>query len=411
MVKLCTGRSSHRDAEAAAEEAIGEALRGAKNAVFALVFSTDQYDAATLAAAVSRRLGDLPWAGCCTAGVFTAEGLLIQGLVVGILYSKDLRVGLGVAGPLSHNPKQAGQTAMSQALRRLDAAGPARHRAYIVLPDALTCNAAEAVRGAAQEAGTSGAWSGGGAGDNLRFIKTAQFAEGRAWNDHVVIAALDSARPMGLGIEHGWTAYGKQVMVTMSRGSVAIELDYQKAVGVYQALARERGYELTRETFGAFAMLHPLGIPQADGGHIIRDPLKIEDDGSLAFAGEMPRGSFVRLMDGDQKRLLDAAESAAAQARRAVKGALGGAIVFDCVSRSLILQKGMREELDRFQAALGTRVPLIGCLAFGEVGAPAARMPQFQNKTSVVLALPGRRAPFTPVRPSPHTKKRKFSTA
>jgi hypothetical protein len=392
MIKLCTGRSSHRDAEAAAEEAIGAALRGAKNAVFALVLSTDQYDSAALAAAVSRRLGAIPWAGCCTAGVFTSEGLLLQGLVVGVLSSSDLRVGLGVAGPLSQNPKRAGQVAMSQALRRLDAAGPARHRAYIVMPDALTCNAAEVVRGAAQEAGTIGSWSGGGAGDNLRFIRTAQFADGRAWNDHVVIAALDSPRPMGNGVAHGWAAHGKSVMVTMSRESVAVQLDYQKAVCVYQALARERGYELTRETFGAFAMLHPLGIAQADGGYIIRDPLEVENDGGLSFAGEMPQGSFVKLMEGNQERLLDAAESAARGARKAVKGALGGAIIFDCVSRSLLIKNGMHQELARFQAALGARVPLIGCLAFGEVGAPPAQMPQFHNKTSVVLALPGRSA-------------------
>src|SRR6186713_1158842 len=96
---IAIGASPSPDVWEAAAEAVGGALRqdamGHKaasglrrsdnGAAFALVLSTDQYDADTLAEAVTRELQGIPWAGCCTAGVFTGTHLLRQGLVVGVI--------------------------------------------------------------------------------------------------------------------------------------------------------------------------------------------------------------------------------------------------------------------------------------------------------------------------------------
>ena len=78
-------------------------------------------------------------------------------------------------------------------------------------------------------------------------------------------------------------------------------------------------------------------------------------------------------------------------ARDDAGGDLGGALVFDCICRSLMLGDRLGEELSACQEALGEEVPMLGCLTFGEVGAVGAfgaRMPPFHNKTRVVLALP-----------------------
>ncbi|MBI2375498.1 MAG: FIST C-terminal domain-containing protein [Deltaproteobacteria bacterium] len=388
MTKLTVGKSSASDTASAVQEALAEALSGAQQPVFALVLSTDQYDHERLASAANSQLDGVPWAGCCTAGVLAGDTLLNQGVVVGVISSTDLKISVGIGGSVSVHARAAGRSAVAQALAGLPAPSASRARALIVLPDAVTANAAEVVRGCFDEAGSGIAWAGGGAGDNLRFIRSAQYAHGRAFHDQVVVVAIEASR-VGAGIRHGWKAYGPPTMVTRARGSSAVELEYEKAFDVYRRTVEHRGGQVSLETFPAFAMTHPLGIPQADGEHVIRDPLAVEADGSLRCVCEVPDGSLVRIMQGDREALLAAAYAAASDAREAVRGELGGALVFDCVSRSLMLGDGVRDELAAFQEGLGgSRVPIMGCLTFGEIGALGTGVPQFHNKTAVLLALP-----------------------
>ncbi|MGB8931547.1 MAG: FIST N-terminal domain-containing protein, partial [Anaeromyxobacteraceae bacterium] len=93
---ISTGHSAKPHAAEAAREAVRSALRGASEPAFAIVFSTDQYDHDALAGALNAELG-IPWAGCCTAGVFTADAILAEGVVVGIVSSRELRFGVGAA--------------------------------------------------------------------------------------------------------------------------------------------------------------------------------------------------------------------------------------------------------------------------------------------------------------------------
>ncbi|WP_437610408.1 FIST N-terminal domain-containing protein [Sorangium sp. So ce834] len=398
--QVFVGASSTADPKKAASEAVAAALResarsehgdyagyGARPA-FALVLSTDQYDADALAAATTSELPGVPWAGCCTAGVFAGSRLLRQGLVVGLVVSETVRVGVGVAQPVSQDGRRAGVLAASRALEGFPPSVPAGwSRALIVLPDALTGNAADVVRGAVEVGGTGVVWAGGGAGDNLRFVRTAQFAGGRAYSDSVVVVAIDSPARMATGIRHGFRPYGPPTMVTRAEGTVLAELEYEGAFSVYQRTARSRGHQVNLDGFASFAMTHPLGIPQADGEHVIRDPLRVVSPGGLYCVGEVPDGCLIRVMEGDPIGLVGAAREAAITARDAVSGPIAGAFVFDCISRCMMLGDTVRDELATFESELGQSVPVMGCLTFGEVGTLGRGVPQFHNKTAVVLAL------------------------
>lgn len=387
-MQIAVGSSASLDSRQAAREAVRSALRSAAHPAFALVLSTDQYDADALAAALSEELGPVPWAGCCTAGVFVGTQLLQQGLVIGVVQGPAVRVGVGMAGQVSEDGRAAGALAAQRALAQLPGAPPQGwSRALLVLPDAVTGNGADVVRGAVQVGGTGVIWAGGGAGDNLRFVRTAQFADGKAYSDSAVVVAIDSPVRIAAGIRHGFTPYGPATMVTRASGSAVSELEYEQAFSVYQRTAEGRGDQVSRDQFATFAMTHPLGIPQADGEHVIRDPLRVDGHGSLHCVGEVPDGCLIRVMEGDRACILGAAREAARSARQAVGGTVGGAIVFDCISRSLMLGEGVREELAIFGAELGEGVPVIGCLTFGEVGVLGHGVPQFHNKTAVVLAL------------------------
>ncbi|WP_441289190.1 FIST signal transduction protein [Sorangium sp. KYC3313] len=392
--QVFVGASSAADPKEAASEAVAAALRGSSRAehaarpVFALVLSTDQYDADALAAAVTSQLPGVPWAGCCTAGVFAGSRLLRQGLVVGLVTSETVRVGVGVAQPVSQDGRRAGVLAASRALERFPSSvAPGWSRALIVLPDAVTGNGADVVRGAVEVGGTGVVWAGGGAGDNLRFVRTAQFAGGRAYSDSVVVVAIDSPARMATGIRHGFRPYGPPTMVTRAEGTVLAELEYEGAFSVYQRTARARGDQVNIDGFATFAMTHPLGIPQADGEHVIRDPLRVVSPGGLYCVGEVPDGCLIRVMEGDPIGLVGAAREAATTARDAVAGPIAGAFVFDCISRCMMLGDTVRDELTTFESELGESVPVMGCLTFGEVGTLGRGVPQFHNKTAVVLAL------------------------
>lgn len=385
---LTIGTSTSPDTARAVAYAVGSALEGAKAPTFALVLSTDQYDHGVLAETVTRELRGVPWVGCCTAGVFTGSAVLQQGIVVGIFSSRDARIGVGVGGPVSVDGRASGRAAAADALNALPQRTADRHRAMIVMPDAVTGNGADVIRGAASEGGSGLAWAGGGAGDNQRFLRTAQYAGGRAFEDHVVALAIDLPRPFGVGIRHGWRPYGPPTMVTRARGATAIELDYESAFEAYRRTVQQHGDDVSLDDFSTFAMTHPLGVPQADGEHVIRDPLSVDADGGLRCVAEVPEGSWVRVMEGDCEALLRAALAAASMARAGVGGDVSGAFVFDCVSRWLMLKDRMREELDAFREGLGGAVPMLGCLTFGEVGALGGGVPQLHNKTAVILALP-----------------------
>ena len=274
--------------------------------------------------------------------------------------------GVGVGGLVSRDARGAGRRAVADAIAPLPPLTGDRRRTFIVFADTVLGNAAEVLRGGVQEAGAGGLWVGGGAGDNLGHVRTAQLGLGRAWHDRVVVVAIDAPLAFGVGIQHGWRPYGPPAMITRAHDDVAVELEDEPAFEVYRKTAAIRGDEVDEELFREFATTHPLGIPQASGEHVIRDPLALSPDGGLRCVGEVPDRAIVRVMQGERLDLVRAAHTAATAARAGVEGSPGGGIVFDCVSRRRVLGDAVSDELRAIQVGLGSGVPLMGCLTFGE---------------------------------------------
>jgi hypothetical protein len=383
---MAVGVSTAADERAAVAEAVRAAMGEAGPPDLVLVLSTIGYAPALVAVAANEALGAVPWAGCCAAGVFAGRLLLRRGIVVGAIWS-GARVGIGVAHLVDDDGRIAGAHAAAEALEGFPPGPPPGcSRALVLLANPAVGSVADVLRGALEIAGAGVVWAGGDAADPSDAAAPATFAHGQTHSDSVVVIALDAPVPLAAGLCHGFQPYGPPTMVTRAVGAVAAELEYQAAFPVYQRAARARGDAVDLATFPAFAMNHPLGIPRADGQHVIRDPIGVDPDGGLRCLAEVPDGSLVRVMEGDRARLLGAARSAITSARRGVAGPLAGALVFDCVSRAQMLGAGFNDELAIFAAEIGD-APLCGCLTFGEIGALGQGTPQFHNKTAVVLAL------------------------
>lgn len=387
-MRLRIGTSTETDAGAALAAAAGSALAASSSPAFALVFSTFDYPAEEVALAASEALGSTPWAGVVTPAILADGHVMRSGIAVGVLDCERMRVRVGAPGPSGNDARDTGRRAAREALAGMPLPPADRSRAMLLFADTKSRDAAEVVHGALGVAGAGIAWCGGGTGSLDPDGSAALFANGRALCDHVVAVTLDCHARVGVGIKHGWQPTGPPAMVTRANGTLVEELEHRPAFDIYRAAAEEAGQHLDADEFVRFAMSHPLGIPQADGEYLVRDPLALEEGGALRFLAGVPDGAIVRMMEGTPAMLVEAARDAASMARKDVGAPIGGALVFDCISRFLMLGDRLQDELEACRGALGDDVPVLGCLTFGEVGAFGARLPQFHNKTMVVLALP-----------------------
>ncbi|MBS1149310.1 MAG: hypothetical protein H6Q89_1008, partial [Myxococcaceae bacterium] len=353
LMVLRIGTSTRSDAQEAAQEAVAAALKECASPAFALVFSTLEFAPEVIVETVTQALGAIPWAGCTTPAVLVNAGLLRSAVAVGIIDAADVQVGIGVGDPAGEGPREAGRAAASAALASLPVPPGNRSRALILLCDSRTGAGADVVRGAAGVAGAGVAWAGGGTGSAADGTLGAQFANGAFFRSAAIVIALDFGARVGAGIHHGWEPFGPPAMITAASGNVVRQLEYQNAFEIYQAVAADHGQRVTPESFALYAPAHPLGIPQATGEHLIRDPISIEPDGGIRCVAEIPDGALVRVMRGQPEALVEAAGKAAAMACADAGGPLGGAFIFDCVSRFYVLGEAIQLELEAFRRALG----------------------------------------------------------
>lgn len=114
-----------------------------------------------------------------------------------------------------------------------------------------------------------------------------------------------------------------------------------------------------------------------------------EADHSMTFAGDMPQGSFARLMKANFDRLIDGATEAARATRGgALDHAPDLAILISCVGRKLVLKQRIEEEVESVRAVLGHESRLTGFYSYGEISpfTPTARC-ELHNQTMTITTV------------------------
>lgn len=385
-VGVSNDADSYQAGRAAAQDALNEIREGQPDLV--LVFTTDTFDQNQVLKGVRSLTDDAPLLGCCGGGVISREGLSRDSIAVMTIRSDDMRVVLGLGNNISQDARRAGELVADDILANQPEDASDYQATLLVLPDGLTGALNELVRGTSDAVGPLCQLVGGGAGDNVKFIKTCQFIGEQVHSDAVSVALILSRTPIGVGVRHGWSAVGRPLIVTRAEGNIVKELDGRPAFKAYINQFGAEYPELRTETFARFAMEHPLGLPQMGGEYIIRDPLKAHPDGSLECVAAVPENAVVRIMNGDKETLLEAAKQAAQESMRPLEGKKPAlTIIFDCVSRLLLLGEDARGEIDAVRAIVGVDTPVIGFFSFGEIAAQAGSPPAFHNKTVVVCTI------------------------
>lgn len=230
---------------------------------------------------------------------------------------------------------------------------------------------------------------GGGAGRLDMKQAPCVFTQDGLFMDAAAVALVPRASL--LGIRHGWEKLEGPFTATRTTGNLLIQMDGQDAFSVYRKIVESAaGKAFNMHDFYTLSSRYPLGI-ERDGGLMVRDPLKLDDEGHLVCCGDIPEGAALHILKGDPAKLIAAADEAArACLSRAFSANVTHAFVIDCVSRMMFLRDLFERELDVINRQLAIAVsgpePL-GFLSLGEIASDSRAAPLLYNKTTVLSML------------------------
>ena len=235
----------------------------------------------------------------------------------------------------------------------------------LVFSDGLKVNGTDLARGLRETLPGNVAVTGGLAGDGANFQHTLVCADATPAEGTIVALGLYSDRlKIGYGSLGGWDTFGAERLITRSKGNILYELDGHSALGLYKKYLGEL------HAGPAEALLFPLALSSGTEGYsLVRTVLGVnEEDQSMTFAGDIPEGSYVRLMKANFDRLIDGAAGAATNSC-AMTGSVEPelALLISCVGRKLVLKQRIEEEIEGVREVLGKNTVLTGFYSYGEI--------------------------------------------
>lgn len=359
-----------------------------------IVFASSQYDQEKMLAGVRSVSGPTPLAGCSTAGEITTEGPAKKhSVVVMAIDSDQIRFYPVLTEGAVKNPREAG----AKLGELIKAKEDPELKILMIMPDSLNGNGAQVLHGVLDVLGKHFPVVGGSPGDDQQFKKTFQYLDDKVYSGAVLAIGLAGKFKMGVGVKHGWIPIGKHRKVTKAEGTILYELDGQPAINIYRDyFGQEEADNLKKESFPKFAITYPLGM-QLEGNDdiVIRDPIAVDDNGSLICGGEIVDGSDIRLVVGSHEDAVKAGNASGKMAMEQLAGAKPKAILlFECMSRHALSGDRAWEEIESIQQAVGKDVPLLGFYTYGEqapINGEVQNLEKcnsaFHNKTAVILAL------------------------
>jgi len=385
------GSSKKSDSYQAGREAAAQAMArmGMTTADLYLAFGSVRFEQEALLRGIRFATNEAPLIGCSTAGEITAEGPTKRSVVVVAIRSTMLTVTTGVGLHLDTTPRQAGEGVAVPSAR----ARPPNPHVFLMFPDGVSGNVAEAIRAVQMTLGTSFPIVGGSAGDDFLFQRTYQYHHHAVYANSIVGALLAGPIAVGIGARHGWRPLGKPRFVTRALANIVHELDGRPAVNIYEEYFGKGAQELPQESLARMTIIYPLGMPiPGEEEYLLRNVLKTTPQGDLVYAGEVPEGSAVRLMMGSKEHALEAA-------RRAAERAMAGlgtkvpqlALIFSSVSRARLFGRDAGAEIRCIREIIGPTTPIAGFYGYGELAPLSSEQylgkTYYHNETLVVVAL------------------------
>jgi len=366
-----------------------------KTPALAILMSSSHLDVEALVKTIHRELGGTPLIGCTTAGEFSEQEVLSQSAVLGLVAESDqYHIQVACATGLQANTFECIQSVADQF------SSPAEdlpHRAALIFADGLSGRGEEAVTAAMAILGPDVSLAGAMAGDDLQLKKTFVFCGDQVLSDTAAVALFDSKKPIAISVKHGHTPMSKIMTVTKAVNNVLYEIDGEPALKVWKRLTAEEGKLIgidsdqldTPAKLLAFFAAFEMGLLIDDDKYKIRAALTANPDDSMNFTCTIYEGTKFRIMKTSNADQIASAEQAAKMARMQLgANAVGGALVFECAVRYMLLGKDFPQGVESIKKVLGENVPLMGFESYGEFCRRSGEISGLHNATTVVMLFP-----------------------
>jgi hypothetical protein len=319
--------------------------------------------------------------GCSTAGEITEAGAHDGDITLTYLRtsSTDIEVKSQAVTTVEHSLDCGRQLAESLC-------SPTRVPAYVlILSDGLSLNGSKLVEGLLLGFAGRCDFSGALAGDGVLFQETVVIAAGEVRRGEVAAIAFYGEKFHGTSSSiAGWCPFGAFRTVTSSAANRLDQIDSRPALDVYSSYLGDDA-----ENLPSSGLLYPLEVvatPHA--APLIRTLLAVDrDSGALTFAGDIPEGSIVRLMNASYDQLVNGAERAVQTARLKLKDP-DLALLFSCVGRKLVMAGYTDLEVSAVTDHLPAGTVLTGFHSYGEIGTDETEASiELHNQTMTVALL------------------------
>ena len=258
-------------------------------------------------------------------------------------------------------------------------------KSLVVISEGSYVNGTELVNELEKQTNNSLPIFGGLAGDKVAFLKTIvglnkEAEEGKV----VVIGFYGDEINFSSGCEGGWSDYGPEREVTLSEKNVLYKIGDRYALDIYKEYLGKYADELPSS-----ALYFPLSMKEnKDSSSVVRTILSIDEKTkSMTFAGNIPQGSFVRLMKGNFDKLIDASYSAASEAFSSHAKDPELALIVSCVGRKIVLGNRVEEEFEAVKEVSGNTL-LCGFYSYGEISPiKDNKFCELHNQTIAILTI------------------------
>jgi hypothetical protein len=392
-IKVSIGISKERDYVKAVKEAAMLAKAGLyeEKIDLIIIFSTASFAHPNTIKTINNLFPEIPLIGCSGMAIITKEGIHKQGLALMLLsISQNLYFNTACVSEITNKtPLEAGIELGDKLMYGFK---NIRRDMAILFCDGLIKNGSSLINGLQEKLGKSLPMIGASASDNLLFHKTHIYFNQGVFNDACCGIIWGGKLNFGIGAQHGWKPLGKPHTATTARGDVIEKIDGLPAAKMYEDYL---GYTRDRlkEELKLISVLYPLGMfVPGEEEYLLRNILSIENDGSMHLQGNIIEGAQIRLMIGNKDTCLEATRHALKETTVTFKEkGINFALIFDSISRYILLGRDAEKELEIIKAALGKETPFLGIYTYGEQAPLKAMNYQgqayFQNQTISVLAM------------------------
>lgn len=361
------------------------ALFGGARPDAVLLFATPRYDFPRLLSAIDAACRPHLLVGSSSVGEFTREHRTESLACAVALKASEMRFSACVGRRLSHDRLAAARALVSafEGMTRRDFA----YRSALILTDGRAGHTEDLLEHFNVLTGGTYQLFGGAAGGESLVSPSVVFRGLEAIPDAVVALEILSNKPIGIGVGHGFTPCSDPLRVTDARGTRLGSLNAVPAADVFEEFAEKTGQRFDRNDALPFFLHNVIGV-DTGRGHKLRVPLRVNHDGSIACATEVPAGSTVQLMNVAPAAAAHAAEDGTHLALCQLHGLRPSlALYFDCVAARQRLGGDFGFKLSALRRTLGCG-KLAGFNTTGQLARADGQLNGFHNCTAVVCVIP-----------------------